>query len=281
MLFRSVKGLLPADSEKEKEEAEETSHEIDYKNQNPILELKNFSGYGFNNISLKLYPGEILGVAGVVGAGRTELATTIFGMDQVLGGKVILDGKDITGLSTRKVLEAGLNYVPEDRHLHGLFKIADVAQNTTSALLSQKSMGRFLLNRKKEKEVTQKYIDDFRIKVTGQAQLTGSLSGGNQQKIVIGRSLSTAPKVVILDEPTRGIDAGARGDVYSIIHHLRKQGVSVLLISSDMEELVELSDRVVSVFQGRINAEFQKADINQDNLMAAAFDVKTEKGVGA
>ncbi len=276
-----VKGLLPADSEKEKEEAEETSHEIDYKNQNPILELKNFSGYGFNNISLKLYPGEILGVAGVVGAGRTELATTIFGMDQVLGGKVILDGKDITGLSTRKVLEAGLNYVPEDRHLHGLFKIADVAQNTTSALLSQKSMGRFLLNRKKEKEVTQKYIDDFRIKVTGQTQLAGSLSGGNQQKIVIGRSLSTGPKVVILDEPTRGIDAGARGDVYSIIHHLRKQGVSVLLISSDMEELVELSDRVVSVFQGRINAEFRKADINQDNLMAAAFDVKTEKGVGA
>ena len=117
--------------------------------------------------------------------------------------------------------------------------------------------------------------------MTGQSQLTGSLSGGNQQKIVIGRSLSTTPKVVILDEPTRGIDAGARGDVYTIIHQLRRQGVSVLLISSDMEEIVELSDRVVSVFQGRINAEFQKGDINQDNLMAAAFDVKTKKEVGA
>ncbi len=276
-----VRGLLPANAEKEKESKEDTIKGIDYKNQKPVLEIKDFSGYGFNHISLELYPGEILGVAGVVGAGRTELATTIFGRDKVLGGKVILDGKDITGLSTRKVLEAGLNYVPEDRHLHGLFKIADVAVNTTSALLSEKVMGKFLLNKKKEQEITQKYIDDFRIKVTGQSQLTGSLSGGNQQKIVIGRSLSTQPKVVILDEPTRGIDAGARGDVYAIIHQLRKQGVSVLLISSDMEEIVELSDRVVSVFQGRINAEFQKDEINQDNLMAAAFDVKAEKGAGA
>ena len=276
-----VKGLLPANSDKEKEENVESAQEIDYKNQQPILEIQNFSGYGFNDISLKLYPGEILGVAGVVGAGRTELATTIFGRDKVLGGKVILDGKDITGLSTKKVLESGLNYVPEDRHLHGLFKIADVAINTTSALLSSKTMGKFILNKKKEREITQQYINDFRIKVTGQSQLTGSLSGGNQQKIVIGRSLSTQPKVVILDEPTRGIDAGARGDVYSIIHQLRKQGVSVLLISSDMEELVELSDRVVSVFQGRINAEFQTEEINQDNLMAAAFDVKAEKEVGA
>ena len=278
-----VKGLLPPNREEKAEEggqAESVAHVIDY-SKPPVLELQHFSGYGFNDISLKLYPGEILGVAGVVGAGRTELATTIFGRDKALGGRVILDGKDITGLSTKRVIEAGLNYVPEDRHLHGLFKIADVAVNTTSAFLPDKSMGRFLLNRKKEREVTQKYIDDFRIKVTGQSQMTGSLSGGNQQKIVIGRSLSTGPKVVILDEPTRGIDAGARGDVYAIIHQLRKQGVSVLLISSDMEEIVELSDRAVSVFQGRINAELSKEEINQDNLMAAAFDVKTKKEVGA
>lgn len=279
-----VKGLLPPNREEKSgdggEKADSGVHKIDY-SKPPVLELQHFSGYGFNDISLKLYPGEILGVAGVVGAGRTELATTIFGRDKVLGGKVILDGKDITGLSTKKVIEAGLNYVPEDRHLHGLFKIADVAVNTTSAFLPDKSMGSFLLNRKKEREVTQKYIDDFRIKVTGQSQVAGSLSGGNQQKIVIGRSLSTSPKVVILDEPTRGIDAGARGDVYAIIHQLRKQGVSVLLISSDMEEIVELSDRAVSVFQGHINAELAKEEINQDRLMAAAFDVKQEKEVSA
>ena len=138
---------------------------------------------------------------------------------------------------------------------------------------------RFLLNRKEAYKITQKYIDDFRTKVTGQDQLCGSLSGGNQQKVVIGRSLSTSPKLVILDEPTRGIDAAARGDVYSIIHELRNEGVSVLLISSDMEEIIELSDRVMTVCQGRINGEFIGDEINQDDLMAAAFGI-TRKSEG-
>ncbi|MFR1807520.1 MAG: ATP-binding cassette domain-containing protein [Pygmaiobacter massiliensis] len=228
-------------------------------------------------MNLKVYPGEILGVAGVVGAGRTEMATTIFGMDKVLGGKAILGGKDITGLSTRAVIKAGLNYVPEDRHLNGLFKICDVAANTTSALLKDKEMGNCFLNKKCEHTVTKQYVDNFRTKVTGQDQLTGSLSGGNQQKIVIARSLSTQPKIIILDEPTRGIDAAARGDVYSIVHDLREQGVSILLISSDMEEIVELADRAVTVCQGTINGEFGKEQITQDNLMAAAFGVTCEQ----
>ena len=140
-------------------------------------------------------------------------------------------------------------------------------------------MGRLFLNSRAEYNVTQQYVENFRTKVTGHDQLAGSLSGGNQQKIVIGRSLSTAPKIVILDEPTRGIDAAARGDVYTIIHQLREQGVSVLLISSDMEEIVELADRAVTMYQGRINAEFQKADINQDNLMAAAFGILEQEAV--
>ncbi len=243
----------------------------------PVFELQNYSGYGFTDISLKVYPGEILGLAGVVGAGRTELATTVFGKDKVLSGKAILNGKDITGLSTRQVIDAGLNYVPEDRHLHGLFKISDIAANTTSALLSRKSMGAFLLRKAEERKVTQKYVDDFRIKVTGQDQLSGDLSGGNQQKIVIGRALSTGPQLVIMDEPTRGIDAGARGDVYTIIHQLKNQGVSVLLISSDMEEIVELSDRVMTVCNGRINGEFTGEQITQDNLMSAAFGIVKDK----
>ena len=262
-----VCGLLPTDSCQRKTQ---TVSKVDY-SKPPVFELRNFSGYGFTDISLKVYPGEILGLAGVVGAGRTEMAMTIFGRDKVLGGNVILDGKDITGLKTTDVIKAGLNYVPEDRHADGLFKISDVASNTTSALLGTTQMGRFFLNRKEEKKVTQQYVDDFRIKVTGQDQLTGSLSGGNQQKIVIGRSLSTAPKLVILDEPTRGIDAAARGDVYSIIHQLRDQGVSILLISSDMEEIVELSDRAMTIYQGRVNCEFAKEDVNQDNLTSAAF----------
>lgn len=268
-----VKGLLPPDAEIATGAKNEGATAIDYENLSPILSLKNFSGYGFSDINLGVYPGEILGVAGVVGAGRTELATTIFGRDKVLGGTVTLNGEDITGLSTAKVLAKGVNYVPEDRHYHGLFKISDVSANTTTAVLGWPSLGHFFLNKKEEERITQKYVDDFRIKVTGNDQLAGSLSGGNQQKIVIGRALSTGPKVVILDEPTRGIDAAARGDVYAIIRQLQAQGVSIMLISSDMEEIVELSDRAVAVYQGRIYGEFLGSDINQDNLMAAAFGV--------
>lgn len=275
-----VAGLLPPNMEKEADDEGKPVHKkLEYEGLEPVLTLKDFSGYGFNKVNLKIYPGEILGIAGVVGAGRTELATTIFGRDVVLGGKVIMENRDITGLSTPKVIDAGINYVPEDRHLHGLFKISDVAANTTSAILNRKGMGGFLLNRGYEHEITEKYVKDFHIKVTGHDQLTGSLSGGNQQKIVIGRALSTEPKLVILDEPTRGIDAAARGEVYYIIHKLREQGVAVMLISSDMEEIVELSDRAVAMYQGRINGEFIGDDINQDNLMSAAFGVLNRKQV--
>ena len=267
-----VKGLLPPDAADHTQAKGASSSKVDYSAQ-PVLELEGFSGYGFSDVSLKVWPGEILGVAGVVGAGRTEMATTIFGMDKTLGGRVLLNGRDITGKKTRQVIAAGLNYVPEDRHLNGLFKICDVTANTTSASLFGGALGKVLINRRAEYDITEKYVKNFRTKVTGHDQLAGSLSGGNQQKIVIGRSLATDPGVVILDEPTRGIDAAARGDVYHIIHQLREQGLSILLISSDMEELEELADRVVTMYQGRINAEFQKPDINQDNLTAAAFGI--------
>ena len=264
-----VKGLLPDATDQQEIVNKNT---VDY-SKDPVLELKNYSGYGFKDISLKVYPGEILGVAGVVGAGRTEMAQTIFGMDKVLGGKVYLDGNDITGLSTQKVMKAGVNYVSEDRHADGIFKISSVAYNITSGVLSESFMGKVFLNQKKEKSLTQQYIDDFRIKVTGQEQEVGSLSGGNQQKVVIGHALATNPKLIILDEPTRGIDAGARTDVYNIIKGLSKKGLAVLLISSDMEEIIELSDRAVTIHQGRLNCEFDRADINQENLTKASFGV--------
>lgn len=267
-----VKGLLPPDT---KLKTTEKCEALDYEALKPIFELKNFTGYGFTNINIEVCPGEILGVAGVVGAGRTEFATTIFGMDEVKSGQVILDGEDITGMSTRAVLDKGLNYVPEDRHLNGIFKITDAGANITSANL--KNMSKFFLNKKAEAALCEQYIKDFRIKVTGQDQIMGSLSGGNQQKIVISRVLSTSPKVVILDEPTRGIDAGARGDVYAIINQLKKAGVAVLLISSDFEEIVELSDRVVTMYQGGINHRFPKNMIDLDNLTAASFGVYEEE----
>lgn len=264
-----VQGLLPPDTRKE--ELEYKSAAPDYKNLKPIFSLRDYSGYGFSNITFDVYPGEILGLAGVVGAGRTELATTIFGRDRVLGGKAYFDGEDITGLPTSEIIRKGINYVPEDRLRNGIFRIGSVAINMTSGCLG--SLGRFLMDFKSEKRIAAQYIRDFYIKVTGQEQLISSLSGGNQQKVVVASKLTTKPKLIILDEPTRGIDAAARGEIYAIINRLKEEGVAILLISSDMEEIIELSDRAITMFQGRINHMFQKEDINQHNLMSAAFDV--------
>ncbi len=270
-----VKGLLPPDTESKESKSREYKA-IDYDKLKPVMEVKDLSGYGFSNISFALYPGEILGIAGVVGAGRTELVSTIFGRDKVLGGKVILDGKDITGLSTRKILEAGINYVPEDRHYHGIFGISSIAANTTSALLNGNVVGSFLINKKEENSISNKYVNDFRTKIVSLEDLMSSLSGGNQQKVVIGRALSTKPKVVILDEPTRGIDAAARGDVYHIIQSLKDEGVAVLMISSDMEEIMSLADRSITVYNGRINGEFRRDAITQDALTSASFGIVKE-----
>jgi AI-2 transport system ATP-binding protein len=261
-----IKGLMPDNMEIEKSEFEKD--EVDYK-QNPVLQVNSLAGYGFNKVSFDIYKGEILGLAGVVGSGRTELAEAIFGMGEVIDGDVLLDGKSIKGLKTKKIIDLGLNYVPEDRHLNGIFDIADIRLNTTSAILNR--ISKVFIDSNKEKEITQKYIDDFRIKVTGQNQSLKSLSGGNQQKVVIGRILSSNPKVIILDEPTRGIDAGARGDVYKIIHQLKKLGLAILLISSDFEEIYELADRAEIMCHGRNRVNLAKEEISIDALTQAAF----------
>ena len=274
-----IKGLLPPNIE-EFEEKSESEVKIEYDKLKPIFSLENYSGYGFKDVSLEVYPGEILGIAGLVGAGRTELATTIFGMEKVLSGKAYLEGKDITGISTKDAIAVGINYVPEDRRLNELFGISSVAANTTSSLLSNDFLGSLWLNRKKEKEITAKYVNDFKTKITNQDQEAGSLSGGNQQKVIIGRILATAPKLIILDEPTRGIDAAARSDVYSIIKELKAAGAAVLLISSDMEEIVELSDRAVVMFQGHIKGELAKEEISQASLMNASFNVVSTESKG-
>jgi AI-2 transport system ATP-binding protein len=268
-----LKGLLPPDTEARAQWTKRGAP--DYASLAPALQVKNLSGYGFSDISVDVYPGEILGLAGMLGAGRTELAAAIFGRDAVKNGRVFLNGRDITGLSTNRVLEAGLNYVPEDRYLQGIYRISDVAANTSSAAFDR--MSRFFMNFGAERRLTEKGIEDFHIKVTGQNQMMGSLSGGNQQKVVIARSLSTSPLAIILDEPTRGIDAAARGDVYATINLLKKQGVAILLISSDIEEIVELSDRAITMYRGRINRCFEKDGINQDDLMAAAFGIYEEE----
>lgn len=261
-----IKGLLPDNAENVRECIEKNPVDT---TKEPIFKVESLSGYGFHDVSFCVYEGEILGLAGVVGSGRTELAEAIFGIGEITGGDVLLDGKSIKGHTTREIIDLGLNYVPEDRHLNGIFDIADVKLNTTSAILS--SLSKVFIDNKKENEITQKYIDDFRIKVTGQNQSLKSLSGGNQQKVVIGRILSSNPKVIILDEPTRGIDAGARGDVYRIIYQLKKLGLAIVLISSDFEEIYELSDRAEVMYHGSNCRALSKEDITMDRLTQAAF----------
>ncbi len=275
-----IRGLLPADFKQEAKAVEHNApkpHAHTDNKKPPILELKELSGYGYSNINLSVYSGEILGVAGVVGAGRTDLAMSIFGINPPTDGSVMFDGKDITGKSLRDIIDLGLNYLPEDRHLNGIFGISSVCVNTSSTVLHK--IGKLFLKNASEAKLTQKYIEDFRIKVTGQDQLVGSLSGGNQQKVVLAKTLTTEPKLVILDEPTRGIDAAARADVYKIINLLKEQNVAVMLISSDLEEIVELSDKAITMYQGRINNIFNKEEINLDVLMASSFGVH-EKEAG-
>ena len=273
-----IKGLLPGGAEVQ-QQGGRAYEPVRYDALEPVLKVRGLSGYGFSDISFDLYPGEILGIAGVVGAGRTELISTIFGRDKTLGGSVVLDGQDITGLPTSKILQAGINFVPEDRHYHGLFKIRSISSNTTSALLNTREIGRVNMNRGRQKQIAAKYAQDFRTKIVSLEDLIGSLSGGNQQKVVIARALSTSPKVVILDEPTRGIDAAARGDVYNIIRQLKEAGVAVLMVSSDIEEVVELADRAITVFKGRINGEFKREEITQDVLTSASFGIAHERTV--
>ena len=265
-----LKGLTPESVEKISEE--ETPSPAVAEKKEPVLSLKNLSGYGFAGINLDVYAGEVLGMTGVVGAGKTELATTLYGRDTVLSGKVYLNGEDITGLKTKRIIAKGLNYLPEDRFLNGIFKLTTVRNNITSITLA--NLKRILINTAQEKSLAKKYIDEFHIKVTGDGQIMGSLSGGNQQKVIIGRCFSTSPHLVILDEPTRGVDAGARSDVYAIIKELKKTGVAILLISSDMEEIMTMSDRIVTMYRGSINHEFSKAEINEQALMAASFGVQ-------
>lgn len=273
-----IQGLLPPNTNNNEEKSEKISvPKVEYKNTRPIIEVKNLTGYGFRDVNLSVYPGEILGLAGVIGSGRTELAEAIFGIGEITNGQVILNGEDITGLKTSAIIKKGLNYVPEDRYLNGIFASADVMSNITSSIL--KWLSKFFLNFKKERGITEKYINEFRIKVTGQDQILKSLSGGNQQKVVLGRILSTSPKAIILDEPTRGIDAGARRDVYKIIYELKEQGHAVLLISSDLEEIPELCDRVEVMNRGTNNYQFERHEITLDNLMEASFGAYKKEGI--
>ncbi len=243
---------------------------------NPLLTVKNLSSDKFHDISFSVFPGEIVGITGVVGAGRTELAETIFGIRLAQSGEIFFEGSSISKLSTRKRMQKGLAYVPEDRHLHGIFDIASIKINTSSVVLSRLAKG--FVPHGQEKAVSRRQIVNLKIKCVDEEQSVGSLSGGNQQKVVLGKYLASQPKLLILDEPTRGIDANARNDIYKTIKDLKEGGVAVVVISSDIEEIIFLSNRVLVMHEGMFYKEFREKEITPDGITAAAFGVAGEMG---
>ncbi|WP_226036099.1 sugar ABC transporter ATP-binding protein [Aquibacillus saliphilus] len=262
-----IKGLLPEGNENRYKDKFEKKL-VNRENEEPILKVENISGDGFRNISFDVFKGEVVGLGGLVGAGRTEIAEAIYGINQVSSGKVYLNGDDITKLGINETIESGLSYIPEDRFLHGIFSISSIRNNITAQIIKRQG---FFLKKKFEKKVTNEYVERLSILLSNQEDEIKSLSGGNQQKAVIARILSTNPQLIIMDEPTRGIDAAARSDIYSIITELKEQGYSILLISSDLEEIERISDRIFGIYRGVCNAFLGLNEINATNVMKVAF----------
>ena len=233
------------------------------------LEVKGFSSpnpRSFQDCSFTLRKGELLGVAGLVGAQRTELMEAIFGMREHSAGELYKHGKKIENIDTRDAIRNGFGLLTEDRRRNGIFGGLSVRDNTVIANLDEYCNGASFLNLKQIDADTKKYVDAMEVKTPTYDTLIRDLSGGNQQKVLIGRWLLTNPDILIMDEPTRGIDVGAKAEIYNIMLDLTKQGKSVIFISSEMPEIIGVSNRVMVMCEGRISG-FLEGDEIKDNII--------------
>ncbi len=236
-----------------------------------VLELRNviYEGGGDRPISFSLRAGEIAGMAGLVGAGRTELAEALFGIRRILSGEVLLDGKPLKASHPRDAVKAGLLLVPEDRRHHGLILERGAGFNISLPNLENLNVCGFIANRK-ERDLGQRFCNQLRVKTPNLRQPVGLLSGGNQQKVVLAKWLARDPRVLILDEPTRGVDVGAREEIYQNIDALAQRGIAVWMISSDMEEVLGMSDRILVLHEGRLSGELARNDFGEEAVMRLA-----------
>ena len=220
-------------------------------------------------VSLTVHAGEIVGLAGLVGSGRSELAQAIFGVTPATGGSILVDGRPARVASVADARRLGIAYVPEDRGTQGLVRPMTVRENASLAVLQDISRLGFI-DRAAEARLAREMVAQFGVRTAGVEQIVNKLSGGNQQKIVLGKWLATKPKVLILDEPTRGIDVGAKAEIHRLMSELAKQGLAILMISSELPEVLGMSDRVLTMREGRLVAEFSRAEATQE-LVAGAM----------
>ncbi len=231
-----------------------------------VLEVINLTNKYVKNISFRLKKGEVLGISGLVGAGRSELGKTIFGLYPIDKGEILLEGKKVEFKSPKEAIENGIMYVSEDRKSEGLVLSMDVKSNITLSSLDKfkRAIG---IDKKKEERVTQEYREKIKIKTPSLTQKVKNLSGGNQQKVAIAKSLLTEPKVLILDEPTRGIDVGAKREIYDLLNAIKKEGHCVIMISSEMPEILGMSDRIIVMHEGVIKGELTREEATSEKIM--------------
>lgn len=243
-----------------------------------ILEVKGLSNRYLNNISFTLKKGEILGFAGLVGAGRTELARAIFGLDKIESGEIYLNGEKIRCSKPYDAMKCGIGLIPEDRKQSGLFLEKSIAYNLTLLVLKEFIKGIFV-NDNRRNEIIKEYSEKLSIKMAGTRQHCAQLSGGNQQKVVISKWLAYGPKVLIMDEPTRGVDVGAKAEIYHLINNLANEGYSIIMISSELPEIINMSSRIVIMHEGRITGilDGKETEFVQEEIMNYAIGGKVDE----
>ena len=236
----------------------------------PMLELSGFTRKGeFDNVSFTVHAGEILGVAGLMGAGRTEIAKAIFGSSTVDSGKMYIDSQEVFINNPKEAIHNGIGYITEDRKNEGLLLNEDIVKNV--ALTNLKTIAEHgIISRDTEMDLATRAMDEFSIRASSVYQTTGSLSGGNQQKVVLAKWIFTDPRILILDEPTRGVDIGAKKEIYTIVNDLADRGVAIIFISSDLPEVLGVSDRIMAVYQGQIAGTIERENATEEKIMTLA-----------
>jgi len=233
------------------------------------LEVRGLARDGqFEGVDLTLRRGEIVGLAGLVGAGRTELAQSIFGINRPDSGGIFVDGEEVRINSPQTAMQKGIFYVPEERRSQGLILPFSIKNNITLSILDRISRLGFVS--RSERGIADRYMGELSIRGAGVSDPVSRLSGGNQQKVVVAKSLAREPNVLLLDEPTRGVDVGAKSEIYRLMDDLAKEGKAILLISSELEEVLSMADRVLVMREGRITGEFPRGEATQESVMTAA-----------